>query len=110
MISLEAIAYIERLLATRGIQDFYLDVFSLVLNPSKKDVYTDGNRGFYYLVTHDLPQGMVIASETAVVEIDQSWEARGITKIQEFSGQMAVHLPAMVNLYHLEFIRVIPRA
>ena len=29
MISLEAIGYIERLLATRGITDYYLDVYSL---------------------------------------------------------------------------------
>jgi len=49
MISLEAIGYIERLLATRGITNYYLDVYALVLDPLKTDFYTEAHRGFLYL-------------------------------------------------------------
>ena len=52
MISVESIGYVERLLATRQVKDFYLDVFTLVLDPSQKNFYSDANRGFYYLLTH----------------------------------------------------------
>lgn len=110
MISLEAINYVERLLATRSITDFYLDVFTLVINPEIKDFYADANRGFYYLVTHDLPAGTVIASETSVLSVDQNWESRGITRIQEFGGQLVVHLPNPGALPQIEFLRAIPRA
>jgi len=33
MISIESIAYIERLLASRQIEDYYLDIFTLVIRP-----------------------------------------------------------------------------
>lgn len=110
MISVEAVGYVERLLATRQVKDFYLDVFTLVLDPVKKDYYSDANRGFFYLLTHELPQGTTIASETAILQIDESWTSRGITKIQEFGGQLAVHLPAPGAISQVEFIRAIPRA
>jgi hypothetical protein len=109
MISLEAIGYVERLLATRGITDYYLDVYSLVLDPLKTDFYTEANRGFLYLLTHGLPEGTRIASETNIVEINAHWQDKGITKIQEFGGQIAVHFPAPGSVNQLEFFRALPR-
>lgn len=110
MISVESIGYVERLLVTRQVKDFYLDVFTLVLDPSQKNFYSDANRGYYYLLTHELPQGTTIASETAILEVDENWSSRGITKIQEFGGQLAIHLPNPGALSQVEFIRAIPRA
>lgn len=109
MISVESIGYVERLLATREVKEFYLDVFTLVLDPSKRDYYADANRGYYYLLTHELPQGTTIASETAILQVDENWPSRGITKIQEFGGQLAIHLPSPGALSQVEFIRAIPR-
>jgi len=109
MISLEAIGYIERLLATRGITNFYMDVYSMVLDPLKTDFYTEANRGYFYLLTHELPEGTLIASETNILEIDASWWVKGITKIQEFGGQIAVHFPSPGSVQQIEFIRAIPR-
>lgn len=109
MISLEAITYIQRLLDTRGISDYYLDVFTLPLAPDERHIYSDANRGFYYLLSHDLPAGLLIASETSILRIDSAWAQKGITKIHEFSGQLALHLPSAGALPYVEFIRVIPR-
>ena len=109
MISLEALAYIERLLATRGIEDPYTDVFTMVLNPKKTQFYSPANRGFLFLLTHNLPLGTSIASETNILQIDAQWQNRGITKIQEFSGQIAVQLTAPGSLNQVEFLRAIPR-
>lgn len=109
MISLEAIGYIERLLATRGVTHYYMDVYCIVLDPLKTDFYSEANRGFLFLLTHELPEGTRIASETNILEIDSSWPIRGITKIQEFGGQIAVHFPSPGNISQLEFIRAIPR-
>jgi hypothetical protein len=110
MISIESIAYIERLLASRQIQDYYLDIFTLVIPPDKLRMTTDANRGYYYLLTHELPQGVQIASETSVLQVDDSWAAKTITKIQEFSGQMSFKLPDLGVVSQLEFVRAIPRA
>jgi len=109
MISLEALAYIERLLATRGIDQAYTDVFTMVLDPGKTQFYTEANRGFLYLLTHNLPMGTRIASETNIMEVDEGWQAKGITKVQEFKGQLAVQLPSAGSLSQLEFLRAIPR-
>ena len=56
MISIESIAYIERLLASRQIED-YLDIYTLAIPPDVVRITTDANRGYYYLLTHELPQG-----------------------------------------------------
>lgn len=109
MISLETIGYVERLLATRGIDSYYMDVYALVLDPAASDFYTEANRGFYYLLTHELPQGTQIASETNILQVDSGWGARGITRVQEFGGQLAIHLPNPGGLSQIEFIRAIPR-
>lgn len=109
MISIESIAYIERLLASRQIQDYYLDLFTLVIPPNALRISTDANRGYYYLLTHELPQGVQIASEISVLNVDESWAAKTITKIQEFSGQMSIKLPDLGVVSQLEFVRAIPR-
>lgn len=110
MISVETIAYIKSLLASRRIREYYLDIFSLVVDPEATQVYTDAHRGFYFLLTHTLPQGLVIASETNVLQVDATWDGRTITKIQEFGGQMGIFLPVAGAVSQLEFIRAIPRA
>lgn len=109
MISLEAITYIERMLQSRGISDYYCDVFTLVCDPNKKDFYTPAFEGYCFLLSHDMPLGTVIASETSVLNIDQNWETKNITKVQEFSGQIALHLPEAGVLSQVEFFRAIPR-
>ena len=110
MISVESIGYIERLLASRGITDFFLDVCALTIDPKEKDHYGNAFRGFHYLLSHELPEGTTIASETAILQVDKDWTKRGITKIQEFGGQIAIHLPEAGILSQIEFIRAIPRS
>lgn len=110
MTTVETIAYVKSLLASRRISDYYLDIYTLVLDPAKAEAYTDAHRGYYYLLTHTLPEGLVIASETNVLQVDAAWDNRTITKIQEFGGQMGVFLPAAGAISEIEFIRAIPRA
>lgn len=110
MISIESIAYIERLLASRQIEDYYLDIYTLAIPPDVVRITTDANRGYYYLLTHELPQGVQIASETSVLNVDESWSGKTITKIQEFTGQMSIKLPEIGVISQLEFVRAIPRA
>ena len=109
MISLEAISYIDRMLKSRGITDYYCDVFTLVCDPNKKDFYTPAFQGYCYLLSHDLPMGTTIASETSALNIDQNWGTKNITKVYEFGGQIALYLPQTGILTEVEFFRVIPR-
>jgi hypothetical protein len=109
MISIESIAYIQRLLATRKVDDYYMDIYTLLVPPGTVKLYTDADRAFYYLLTHTLPQGTVIASETSVLQVDASWDSKTITKIQEFGGQMSIKLPSPGAIPQIEFIRAIPR-
>ena len=109
MISLEAIRYIEKLLSAREIENFYLDVFQVPLADQMRRVYTDANRGFFYLISHQLPVGTTIASESSVLFVDEKWNDKTITKVQEFSGQIAIELPENHGLKQIEFIRAIPR-
>lgn len=109
MISLEAISYIERMLGSRDITDYYCDVFTITCDPTKKDFYSDANPGICYLLTHNLPEGTTIASETSALNIDQNWENKTITKVHEFSGQIAIHLPQVGAINQIEFFRAIPR-
>jgi hypothetical protein len=51
----------------------------------------------------------VIASEPSVLQVDESWDAKTITKIQEFGGQMSIQLPHAGLLNQIEFVRAIPR-
>lgn len=109
MISIESIAYIQRLLATRKVEGYYLDIYTLLIPPGFDKLYTDADRAFYYLLTHTLPLGTVIASETSVLQVDESWDAKTITKIHEFGGQMSIQLPHAGLLNQIEFVRAIPR-
>lgn len=108
MISLEAIQYIKQLLFARGITTYYMDVLQIPVSDQDRLIYTDANRSHLYLLTHQLPQELWIASETSVLNIDASWANKGITKVQEFTGQLAISLPENHGLNQLEFIRAIP--
>ncbi|HCS20167.1 MAG TPA: hypothetical protein DIW47_06330 [Bacteroidetes bacterium] len=110
MNSVELIGYIQQLLTTRQIKDYYLDLFTLVMPPTQNRLYTQSDRGFYYLLTSQLPVGTRIASETSILEVDATWENKGITKIQEFGGQLVIWTPDPGQINELEFIRVIPRS
>lgn len=109
MISLEVISYIERMLGSRNITDYYCDVFTITCDPTKKDFYSDVNAGYLYLLTHNLPEGTTIASETSALNIDQNWQDKNITKVHEFSGQVTLHLPQPGAVSEVEFFRAIPR-
>lgn len=109
MISIDAMAYVQQLLASRQIKDYYLDIHKVVIAPSKTRVYTQAHRGYFYLLTHELPLGLEIYSENWVLQVDQSWGAKTITKIQEFSGQLSIHLPQAGLINEIEFIRAIER-
>ena len=108
MISLEAMRYIERLLLARGVEQYYMDVLQIPVAPASRQIYTAANRGHLYLLTHELPEHTAISSETSALNIDASWQTKGITKVQEFTGQLAISLPDNHGINQIEFIRAIP--
>lgn len=109
MISIESIAFIKQLIASREIEDYYFDIFKMYIPSNQRNIYTDGFTGFYYLLTHELPIGTIIASEISALQIDDNWANKTITKIHEFSGQLRVYLPENANIKEIEFARAIPR-
>lgn len=110
MISLEATAYIHRLLAARGIHRYALQVYALPLDPERITHFAPAYRGCYYLMSLSLPVGTVIASESSVLQITEGWHNKGITQLHEFTGQLTVTLPTAGAATEVEFLRAIAHA
>ena len=103
MISSNPIASIDVLLNSRGVRDYEMGFFSVpIIGPS---FTTPAFRGWYFLVSSDLPSGMEIISETHALAVGTPQNAL----LQEFTGQMLITIPAGSPLYHVVFVRIIPK-
>ena len=110
MIALDYIAQVKQLLASRRIEDYYLDIYKISIATAEQVKYTTGQRALYYLLTESLPIGCLIVSENSALQVDESWQYKSLSKIHEFLGQMIIELPETGAIQEIEFIRVIPRA
>lgn len=109
MIAVDYISYVRQLIDTRNIKNYYLDILRINIPSSNQRIYTSGQRAIFYLLTENLPVGTVIASENSAIIIDQAWQNKGLSKIQEFLGQLVIELPDTGLISEIEFIRAIPR-
>lgn len=91
------------LLSSRGVKDYHMDFFSMLLLENEQ--ITPANRGWYFLVSSNLPSGLEIISETHALKVGAS----APSTLQEFTGQMLVKLPEGAALDRLDFIRIIPK-
>ena len=102
MITTDPIQTIDMLLSSRGVADYYMDFFTVpVLGV---EFTTPANRGWLFLVSDSLPQGLEIISETHALKVGASQPS----SLQEFTGQLLVKLPEGASLDRLDFIRIIP--
>lgn len=91
------------LLASRGVTEYYMDFYALPI--IQDEFMTPANRGWYFLVSQNLPEGLEIISETHALKV-------GITPpsgLQEFSGQLLIKVPQNGTIDRLDFIRIIPK-
>lgn len=104
MITSDPIQAIDMLLSSRGVKDYHMDFYALLLLESEQ--ITSANRGWHFLVSNELPAGLEIISETHAMKMGTTAPAT----LQEFTGQMLVKLPEGATLDRLDFIRIIPKA
>lgn len=104
MITSDPFQTIDMLLSSRGVKDYHMDFFSMQLLENEQ--ITPANRGWYFLVSSNLPSGLEIISETHALKVGAS----APSTLQEFTGQMLVKLPEGATLDRLDFIRIIPKA
>ena len=103
MISSNPIASIDVLLNSRGVRDYEMGFFSVpIIGPS---FTTPAFRGWYFLVSSDLPSGLEIISETHALHVGTT--QNGL--LQEFTGQMLIIIPEGATLDRLDFVRIIPK-
>jgi hypothetical protein len=98
----EIISAVELLLGKRGVGPFVMDLHEIKVEAGTS-FYTSANQYGYFLVTADLPQGLRIVSETRALEV-------GVTQpvgLQEFFGQLEIHVPQGAAMDRLEFLRII---
>lgn len=104
MITSDPIQTIDMLLSSRGVKDYHMDFYTLLLLENEQ--ITPANRGWYFLVSSNLPSGLEIISETHALRVGETAPAT----LQEFTGQMLVKLPEGAALDRLDFIRIIPKS
>jgi hypothetical protein len=104
VITTDPIQAIDMLLSSRGVKDYYMDFFTMLLLDHKQ--ITPANRGWHFLVSNELPTGLEIISETHALKVGETTPST----LQEFIGQMLVKLPEGAALDRLDFIRIIPKA
>jgi hypothetical protein len=109
MIAVDYISYVRQLLDTRKITSYHLDILRINIPANTQRIYTSGQRAYFYLLTENLPEGCLIASENTALLVNQDWSSKSLSKIQEFKGQMLIELPEAGVIREIEFIRAIPR-
>lgn len=78
----------------------------LILTEGDKQEYTIQSYNEYlYLVSKELENGTVIASDTNIYEVDQHYSKRNLAQIQEFTGLVTITVPPR-TVQLIEFIRV----
>lgn len=105
-VSVDVFGYVRGLLASRGITDYYMDLYRWAIPAGRTRHNTGGERALYYLLPQSLPAGMVLISDTWALQVGSQWQAAGIGQIQEFTGQLSLRLPAGVSVEELTFLRV----
>lgn len=104
MITSDPIQTINMLLSSRGVKDYHIDFFTMLLLDHEQ--ITPANRGWNFLVSSNLPSGLEIISETHALKVGSAQPST----LQEFTGQMLVKLPEGAALDRLDFIRIIPKS
>lgn len=101
--SSDPIQTIDMLLTSRGVKEYHMDFFTMLLIDQEQ--ITPANRGWYFLVSSGLPSGLEIVSETHALRVGSTQPGT----LQEFTGQMLVKRPEGSDLDRLDFIRIIPK-
>jgi hypothetical protein len=104
VITSDPIQTIDMLLSSRGVKDYHMDFYTLLLLENEQ--ITPANRGWHFLVSNELPAGLEIISETHALKMGATAPAT----LQEFTGQMLVKLPEGATVDRLDFIRIIPNS
>ena len=68
-VSVDIFGYVRGLLASRGITDYYLDVYRWVIPAGRRHHNTGGERALYYLLPQPLPAGAVLISDTWALRV-----------------------------------------
>lgn len=104
MTTSDPIQTIDMLLSSRGVKDYHMDFFTMLLLDHEQ--ITPANRGWYFLVSSNLPSGLEIVSETHALKVGET----APSTLQEFTGQMRINVPEGASIDRLDFIRIIPKA
>lgn len=92
------------LLSSRGVKDYYMDFYTVPVIGAT--FTTPANRGWLFLISENLPQGLEIISETHAVRVGGS----PLSGFHEFTGQLLIKVPEGADLDRLDFIRIIPKS
>jgi hypothetical protein len=104
VITSDPIQTIDMLLSSRGVKDYHMDFYTLLLLENEQ--ITPANRGWHFLVSKELPAGLEIISETHALKVGETTPST----LQEFTGQMRINVPEGASVDRLDFIRIIPKA
>ena len=107
MITQDLLRYVEHRVAVLGYARPQYDVFTWRLPALGTRHVTDCRRAHYYLLTSELPEGLVLLSESSGLVVTPAWStASALAQLREFSGQISVELHAAGTLSEVTFLRI----
>lgn len=98
------IAYITQRLNEMGYKTFHFEPVRIFVNANKAIV--EAYNEYYYLISKNVPAGLVIASDTNVFNEAANFPDFTYYRIQEFSGLIEISQPAAP--IDIQFMKVVP--
>jgi len=100
--------YIQHRMKMKGYRDYSIMPFDIKTDEAVNEYEIPAYNEFYYLVNEEVPEGVMICSDTHIYQADEFNAQQQLKYMNEFTGLITIHLPAGSEASQFEFIRVIP--
>jgi hypothetical protein len=102
------LAYIASRMKQLEHKEYYIEPYLAVIPEGETEYVVNVYNEFFFLNSKELPVGTDMLADNNHFKVEDYYSYMELTKVQEFSGQLRITIPAGSPAAIFEFIRVVP--